>query len=128
MDQNEKKKEFRVINTDLLLNDIQRQEVVEYVRRNTNDEENEFESIENELKRLQNLNFQQDIDLRKRYALRIFILISAWMGFVGFYLLLHGFNCINEPQAVLITLITTTTVNVIGLFVIVASYIYPKNG
>lgn len=73
---------------------------------------------------------KQDIKERKDYANKIFKLISFWLVAVLVILILQGCDCayFELSDQVLITLLGGTTINVLGLFVIVASYLFPKGG
>lgn len=76
----------------------------------------EVESLEHELK-----TERQLLKLRKWYATALFILMSVWLLFIGKVLVSSG-TCIwcgrefHLPDAVVVALITTTTINVLGLF------------
>ena len=71
-----------------------------------------------------------DIELRRRYAGRIFWLVVGWLIGVGVLLLLDGalspWKLFSLPSSVLIAAISGTTINVIGIFVIVARYLFPQ--
>lgn len=92
-------------------------------------------------------NLQQDREERQKYAKNLFHVICAWL--IGIYsiLLFNGFNdstvhfktddiplikrVVILPKfqlsdTVLLALIGGTTVNVLGLFVIVANYLFHK--
>ena len=70
----------------------------------------------------------QDRDQRKTYGRRLYWLIVAWLIVIGLIVLLHGFICIPFELSVTImaTLIGSTTASVLGLFAIVANYLFPK--
>jgi uncharacterized membrane-anchored protein len=74
---------------------------------------------------------EQNIEERKKYANRIFCLVCYWLVFVGVLVLLNGVQgCFTWipfrlSDAVLIALITTTTINVIGVFLFVVRYLFP---
>jgi len=63
---------------------------------------------------------------RKKYASRLFWLSAVWLVFIGLYLFLAGFGIIKTDNSVLIALISTTTANVLGLFYIVARWLFPN--
>jgi hypothetical protein len=70
-----------------------------------------------------------DIQQRKEYANKIYRLIVWWLVAILVILILSGFGkCINFDisDRVLITLISGTTINVLGIFAIVANYIFRK--
>ncbi|MDY7095194.1 MAG: hypothetical protein SX243_19635 [Acidobacteriota bacterium] len=66
-----------------------------------------------------------DLTLRRRYAGWLFLLLVVWL--VGIYGLLIWMG-LRGPlsDAVLIAALGTTTANVIGLFIVVARYIFPN--
>ena len=70
----------------------------------------------------------QDREQRKTYSTRLFSLICVWIGLILLIVFLHG--CEDVPfrltQMELVTLIGSTTINVLGLFAIVARYLFPK--
>jgi hypothetical protein len=76
-------------------------------------------------------SFKQDVAQRKQYAPRLYALTCGWLGAVAVILLLQGFSAgtthfFSLGNDVLIALLGTTTVNVIGLFYIVAKYLFPN--
>jgi hypothetical protein len=74
--------------------------------------------------------FAQNIRERKKYARSIFWVILGWMVFVaGIIIACLWLFAVHKPilsDAVLITLLTTTTANVLGLFVLVVQYLFKK--
>ena len=74
----------------------------------------------------------QDIEERKTYARRIYRLICGWLIAVFILVYFHGaklawmghFVAFELPESVLIALVTTTTINIIGIFVVVANYLF----
>ncbi|SEA74236.1 hypothetical protein [Nitrosospira multiformis] len=75
---------------------------------------------------------QENVDthkLRKDYSHKIFILVCIWLGCVILGVLLSGF-CLwgfYLSDKVLITFIASTTFNVVGLFAIVAKWMFNQN-
>lgn len=72
---------------------------------------------------------QQNREQRKEYADNIFAFLCTYMLFVGIIILGSGNKHDNFElsDTVLIALITTTTANVIGIFVFVVKYLFnPK--
>jgi hypothetical protein len=63
---------------------------------------------------------------RKVYALALFGLSVVWLGFIAIFLWWAGKKWLEVSEAVLIALITTTTLNVLGLFYIVARWLFPQ--
>ena len=66
----------------------------------------------------------QNIQERKKYAHYLFWLICGWMTFVAFLLIGCGIEYWKFSDAILITLLTTTTANILGLFIFVAKYLF----
>jgi len=66
--------------------------------------------------------------LRLGYAGRIFWLVSAWLVCVAVAVYLSGFKLkgFELSSEVLIAFITSTTINVVGLFVVVAKWMFPN--
>ncbi|HEY0009326.1 MAG TPA: hypothetical protein VGB55_11425 [Tepidisphaeraceae bacterium] len=83
-----------------------------------------------QLARLSIEDLKQDIRERKAYADRIFRLISLWLAGVFWLVIAAGWTKgeFKLSDRVLITLLGATTASVIGLFVIVANYLFPKSG
>src|SRR5438477_7269179 len=77
------------------------------------------------------------VGVRKKYAWLIFLGCFAWMVFIACLMMTVGvgFKTNNRlfaggyfvlSEKVLITLITSTTINVLGLFYIVAKWLFPE--
>lgn len=92
----------------------------------SHDEERKF--LENDRFRAEIEDLVQNREQRKAYASRLFWLIVVWLGTIGTIVLLHGFSHVpfTLSGTVLTTLIGSTTVSVLGLFAIVANYLFPK--
>ncbi len=65
---------------------------------------------------------------RKKYADRLFWLVACWLAVIGAMVLFSGFAVFSFQLSdlVLSTLIGATTASVLGLFVIVANYLFPR--
>lgn len=74
-------------------------------------------------------SFQQNIDERKHYASCLFQLVGIWLFVVG--IMVFGYGWQNGPfkpsESVMLAILGGTTVNVLGLFVIVTKYLFPAN-
>lgn len=90
--------------------------------------EAEKEFIENERLQAEIDDLVQDREQRKTYADRLFRLVAVWLVVNGLIVFLHGFGHVpfTLSGAVLTTLIGSTTASVLGLFAIVANYLFPK--
>ena len=88
----------------------------------------ETEDLQNQQLREQIKDLQQDRGQRKRYSDRLFWLVVVWLAVIGAIVLLHGFHAIpfQLSTTVLATLIGSTTASVLGLFAIVANYLFPR--
>ncbi len=69
---------------------------------------------------------RQDREQRKDFAYHIFNFICAYMSVTMLLVFLSGCKsaCFSLEGSVLVTLLSTTTANVFGLFVIVAKYLF----
>jgi hypothetical protein len=73
----------------------------------------------------------QDIAERKKYSGRIFWLLAFWLGGIFILLLLQGgspYHWFSLSDSVLIAAISGTTINVIGIFIVVTRYLFPSGG
>lgn len=94
------------------------------------DDKTELEIKQAELDgiKLEQQGRKQDIAERKRYAKLVYYLICAWL-FLLFVLLGFqgaGRGLFHLDEKIVITLITGTTVNVLGIFFVVMNYLFPK--
>jgi hypothetical protein len=73
-------------------------------------------------------SFTQDTGERKKYAKNIFILTCAWVAGIYIILLFQGFGLsgFKLSDSVLLAAIGSTTANIIGVFLIVTRYFFPK--
>lgn len=76
-------------------------------------------------------SFKQDIQQRRTFAPKLYLLTCWWLGSVTLILLLQGLSegrlhFFRLSDSVLIALLGTTTVNVVGLFYVVAKYLFPE--
>ena len=66
---------------------------------------------------------------RKNYSSKIFWLVCVWLGCVIVSIFFQGFNfsSFSLTDGVLIAFITTTTASVVGIFLVVANWLFPHN-
>lgn len=71
-------------------------------------------------------SLKQDTDERKRYANKLFWFLVAYMVLVFIILFFHGFSLagFHIDDTVTIALISTTTANIIAVFVFVVKYLF----
>ncbi len=88
-----------------------------------------WEAAELDLHRVEIESRKQDIGERKRYAKAVFLLICTWLLALFLVLGLQGFKTggFSLSDSVLLALVGGTTVNVIGIFIVVVSYLFPKD-
>lgn len=84
--------------------------------------------VELEQKREDLVGTKQDREQRKEYAQRIFQLLCYYLVIVAFFIFLSGTESTKFylSDSVVITLLGTTTANVIALFAIVPKYLFHK--
>lgn len=90
--------------------------------------EAERRALDNAKRRAEIENLDQDRDERKKYASRVFWLVVIWLAAIGMILMLQGFGIgkFDLSDSVLLMLIGTTTGSVVGIFLIVANYLFPR--
>ncbi len=69
-------------------------------------------------------NINQNIEQRKDYAHKIFCLISGWLFFTALITLGCATNNLELSENVLIALLTTSSANVILIFIYVVRYLF----
>ena len=95
------------------------------------EEEQTSSTIEREnirSKQLDNDIKSEDKEQRKHFASKIFVLTICYLSFVALVLLLVGFRLFDFflSDAVMITLLGTTTATMIGVFNFVMKYLFNK--
>lgn len=65
---------------------------------------------------------------RTDYAKKIYRLVKCWLVAIFLILILVGCKVLVLDVKVLIALISGTTINVLGIFTVVANFLFPKNG
>lgn len=87
-------------------------------------------AVKEELERAKLRSVQQDTAERKLYASRIFWLILVWLGLLFILLFVEGWKPGGFwlDDSVLLALIGGTTANVLGIFVLVARYLFWRGG
>lgn len=67
-----------------------------------------------------------DIKLKRWYGVWILVLLSLWILYMMIFSFFQLYVASPISDAVFITLITTTTANIIGLPIIILKYLFPK--
>ena len=67
---------------------------------------------------------KQDREQRGKFAGRIFNLMCCYLGAVMIIVVLKGAKVLALSDSVVNVLLTTTTANIIGIFIIVAKYLF----
>jgi len=83
--------------------------------------------INNDLLQAQVNKLNDDNRARKTHSLLIFRMVFSWILFVMVILFGVGIGKLTLSDKVLITLLSTTSINIIGLLVIVANYLFNKS-
>lgn len=81
---------------------------------------------ENDIRKEELKNCEQDRQQRKEFATKIYHFLCVYLFFVFLLILLSGASCIKFEltEGVIITLLSTTTANVIGIFILVVKYLF----
>ena len=84
-------------------------------------------ALENRRLELENKRFEEEKDLRRKVTKKIYYLVVGWLFFVACFLIGES-QCSSWrlSDGVNITLLTTTTFNILGMLYIVLSYLFPK--
>lgn len=69
----------------------------------------------------------EEHDLRKQYLPKLFWLTVAWLGVVVGFVLATSLKWITLSDSVLIAFITSTTVSVLGLFILAAQWLFASS-
>lgn len=75
-------------------------------------------------RQLNNDKLENDNEARKRFGDWIFTIVVIWLFFVLLILVSVGNGTFKFDNSVLITMLTTTSVNIIGLLLVVARYLF----
>ena len=81
-----------------------------------------------ERSRVQLQGLINDLEARRKWGERVFWLLVGWLIADFLFVCFQGFgyNGFHVSDPIIITLISTTTVNVLGLGYVVANYLFPK--
>lgn len=88
------------------------------------DIEFEHKKVELNIKKEELVSNIQDRTERKRYADKLFVFLSVFVAIMLLIVFLNGFNILKLDNSVIITLISTTAANIIGIFIYVVKYLF----
>ncbi len=71
-------------------------------------------------------DFHQSIKHRNILVYWVIAIVSVWLLIVSSILFLQGTSCVQLSDAVLITLLSTTTINILGLPLIILKGLFNK--
>jgi hypothetical protein len=77
-----------------------------------------------EIKREQLRSLKHSNNFREEYGVVLFGITVIWILIMLIIVILHSFKLLHLPDSVLITFISTTTVNVLAFFVLVVKYFF----
>jgi hypothetical protein len=86
----------------------------------------EIQAYEAESKKLDNDAKKQIIALREEYAKKMFLFLIWWSLFVAAIMICHGKKWLDLDSSVVITLLSTTIVQVISLVGIIVKGLFTK--
>jgi hypothetical protein len=86
------------------------------------------EDIELQMQRETLEGSRQDRLERKKYATNIFWLLVAFLGATVAIVTLSGLRALCLSDTVIVTLLATTTADVIGIFIFVVKYLFRPHG
>lgn len=79
-------------------------------------------------KKARNESRRNDTELRKGFSNKIFGFLVGWTSFVAVFLTLTGLEILKVESEILLTLLGSTTVSIVGIFMAVANYLFPNKG
>ena len=71
-------------------------------------------------------NFKQDMRMRREYADRIYNMLAFWLMFTGGTVFMVALNKLSLTENIIIALLTTSSANVIAIFIYVVKYLYAE--
>lgn len=80
----------------------------------------------NERIRQENEERRELHDIRKKYMILVFECTKNYIVLVLIILVLYGVNFLKFDSSVIITFLTTTTLNVLGIAIIVVKWLFPE--
>jgi len=71
-------------------------------------------------------DLRQNTKLRRHFSWAIFGILSVWITAILVLVFLLGFGVVVFETSVIIAVLTSTTVSIIGIFLGVVAYLFPK--
>lgn len=90
------------------------------------DEDNRIRRLRNDRFSDENEHWKKIYELRAQYIPYLFFMVVGWLIFAAATVILTGVGLLTISDAVLIALVTTTTATVLGIFIIVAKWLFPS--
>jgi hypothetical protein len=87
----------------------------------------DIRDIDAEFRREQLESNRQDRKERKKYAIYIFYFLCFFLSITLAIVILTALDLFVLSDAILITLLTTTSADIIGIFIIVVKYLFKAN-
>ena len=111
---------------DNILNRLSNASNKEPVKLSLEDIEREARNVEVDLKREELESHRQDRAERKKFANKIFRMLGFFLFIVLIIVICCAYQCIpfELSDTVIVTLLSTTTINVIGIFLVVVKYLF----
>jgi len=111
---------------DNLLNSYLNSAKEDAVKLSLEDIERESRAVELDLRREELISNRQDREERKKFAKKIFQMLGLFLMVILIIVVCCAINCLSFylSDTVIIALLTTTTVNVIGIFLVVVKYLF----
>ena len=90
------------------------------------DEDNRIRRLRNDRFSDENEHWKKIYELRAQYIPYLFFMVVGWLIFAAATVIFAGMRLLITSDPVLIALVTTTTATVLGIFIIVAKWLFPS--
>lgn len=71
-------------------------------------------------------DMENTVKFKAFFSPNVFDLIKTWLAFVALIILFTGWGCLKLSDNVLITLLSTTTIEILGLLAIILRHLFPN--
>lgn len=86
----------------------------------------EMKMLERERQSILNQGIKDDIEARKIFAFRIFVMLALWLLAILLLIVMTGIAWLKISDTVILGLIGSTTVTVASFFIAVTQYLFPS--